>query len=235
MFLYDYLIIGCGLFGSIFAYEMNKIGKKCLIIDKRNHIGGNIYSEKQFNIDIHKYGCHVFHTNEKYIWDYINQFDNFNNFILSPIAYNNGKIYNLPFNMNTFNQIFNIHNPNDAIKIINEQTLKYKNITPINLKEQALKLVGEDIFNILIKEYTEKQWGKSCDELPPSIIKRIPLRFTYNNNYFNDNFQGIPQNGYTFIIQKLIKNVDVKLNTNYFDNKKYFNSIAKKNNILWLY
>lgn len=223
---YDYLIVGAGLFGATFAYEMTKFGKKCLVIDKRKTIAGNIYTEIKDKIHIHKYGAHIFHTSNKKIWDYINKFDEFNNYINSPIANYKGEIYNLPFNMNTFNKLWGVITPEEAKLKIESQKIKYEQ--PKNLEEQALSLVGTDIYKKLIKDYTEKQWGKNCDELPSLIIKRIPLRFTYNNNYFNDVYQGIPKNGYTEIINKMLKGIEVKLNTNYKENEKELKKLANK-------
>lgn len=220
---YDYVIVGAGLYGSICAYELNKAGYKVLVIDKRNHIGGNIYTEKVNDINVHKYGAHIFHTSNKEIWDYINQFAEFNNYINSPIANYKGEIYNLPFNMNTFSKIWdNVITPKDA----KEHIIKEKYIGEItNLEEQAKSLVGTTIYEKLVKEYTEKQWGKECKDLPPFIIKRLPVRFTYNNNYFNDKYQGIPIGGYTQIIEKLLEGINVILNENYLDNKdKYKDS-----------
>jgi len=225
---YDYLIIGAGLFGSVFAYEANKRGKKCLVLDKRNHIGGNIYCEKMEGINVHKYGAHIFHTNNKNIWEYMNQFCEFNNYINSPLAIYQNKIFNLPFNMNTFYQMWGVQTPAQAKKIIQSQQAKYQFEDPKNLEEQALMLVGEDIYYALIKGYTEKQWGKEARELPPSIIKRLPVRFTFNNNYFNDRYQGIPVNGYNEILGKLLKGIDVKVNVNFFDDKVAWAACAKK-------
>ena len=223
---YDYIIVGAGLFGSVCAYELNKKGKKVLVIDKRNHIGGNIYTENVNNINVHKYGAHIFHTSNKDIWDYINQFAEFNNYINSPIANYKGEIYNLPFNMNTFNKIWkDVITPKDAIEHIEEE--KFKGV-PTNLEEQAISLVGKTIYEKLIKEYTEKQWGKDCKELPTFIIKRLPVRFTYNNNYFNDKYQGIPIGGYTNIIKKMLNNIDVKLETDFLENKKEYLSKCTK-------
>ena len=188
---YDYLIAGAGLFGSVFAYEATKRGKKCLVVDRRNHIGGNIYCEQQDGINIHKYGAHIFHTSNKKVWDYVNQFAEFNSYINSPVANYNGEIYNLPFNMNTFSKMWGISTPRQAEAIINEQKQAITH-EPQNLEEQAISLVGTDIYTKLIKGYTEKQWGKKCTELPAFIIKRLPVRYTYDNNYFNDRYQGIP-------------------------------------------
>ncbi|MDD6286387.1 UDP-galactopyranose mutase [Methanosphaera sp.] len=225
---YDYLIVGSGLFGSVFAHEMNKKGKQCLVIEKRNTVGGNIYTEKIENINVHKYGAHIFHTNNEEIWQYINQFAKFNRFTNSPIANYEGKLYNLPFNMNTFYQIWGVKTPEKAKKIIEEEKKEYKTDNPSNLEEQAINLVGSTIYKLLIKGYTEKQWGKSCTELPSFIIKRLPVRFTYDNNYFNDLYQGIPIGGYTQIIEKLLNGIEVKLNTDYFDNKEKWDNIADK-------
>lgn len=224
MFKYDYLIVGAGLFGSIFAHEAQKIGKKCLVIEKRNHIGGNIYTENINGINIHKYGAHIFHTSNKKTWDYMNQFSEFNNFINSPMAIYKNEIYNLPFNMNTFSKLWGIKTPNEAKEIIEKQINNSKINEPKNLEEYAINLVGNDIYEKLIKGYTEKQWGRLCNQLPTSIIKRIPLRFTYDNNYFSDRYQGIPIGGYTKVIENMLANVDVLVNTNYFEfikNTKY--------------
>jgi len=225
---YDLLIIGAGLFGSVFAHEAKKNGLKCLVIDKRSHIGGNVYCETIEEINVHKYGAHIFHTNDKKIWDYINQFAEFNNYINAPISVSKGKVYNLPFNMNTFYQLWGERNPEKVKEIIEDQILKYGVEHPKNLEEQALSLVGKDVYETLIKEYTEKQWGRKAIDLPSFIIKRLPIRFTFDNNYFNDKYQGIPVGGYTKIIEKMLDGIEVKLNTNYFDDRKYFDSIAKK-------
>lgn len=213
--MYDYLIVGAGLFGAVFAHEMNAKGKKCLVIDKRSHIGGNCYTEKIEEINIHKYGAHIFHTSDREIWEYINQFSEFNNYVNSPIAVYKNELYNLPFNMNTFSKMWNIKTPDEAKAIIRSQIEKLNISEPKNLEEQALSLVGSDVYEKLIKGYTQKQWGRSCCELPAFIIKRLPLRFTYDNNYFNDRFQGIPVGGYTKIFEKLLKDIEVKLNTDY--------------------
>lgn len=225
---YDYLIVGAGLFGSVFAYEANKRGKKCLVIDKREHIGGNIYCENIENINVHKYGAHIFHTSNKRVWDYINNFAEFNNYINSPVAVYKDELYNLPFNMNTFSKIWGISKPDEAKRIIQEQIKELNIENPQNLEEQALSLVGTDVYKKLIKGYTEKQWGRDCTELPAFIIKRLPLRFTYDNNYFNDRYQGIPIGGYTNIIEKMLHNIDVKLNTDYFEFIKNNTDIADK-------
>lgn len=226
--IYDYLIVGAGLFGAVFANEATKAGKKCLVIDKRNHIGGNVYTENIDGINVHRYGAHIFHTSDKKIWDYVNELSEFNNYINSPIAIYEDELYNMPFNMNTFSKLWEIKTPSEAKKIIEEQRDKYGVDKPTNLEEQALSLVGKDIYDKLIKGYTMKQWGRECSELPTFIIKRLPLRFTYNNNYFNDKYQGIPVGGYTKIIDKLLEGSDVKINCNYFDKKEEYNKMAKK-------
>lgn len=212
--MYDYLIVGSGLFGAVVAYQLTQAGKSCLVIDKRSHIGGNIYTENENGITVHKYGAHIFHTNNEAVWSFITQFSKFNNFINSPIAIYHDEIYNLPFNMNTFSKMWNIVSPAEAMQIINAQRAMCLS-QPTNLEEQAISLVGKDIYSKLIKEYTEKQWGRKCKDLPASIIKRIPIRFTYDNNYFNALYQGIPVNGYTDIVSQLLKDCDVKLNTSY--------------------
>lgn len=212
--MYDYLIVGAGLFGSVFAYEATKRGKNCLVVDRRSHIGGNIYCKQQDDIKIHKYGAHIFHTSNKKVWDYVNQFAEFNNYINSPVANYNGEIYNLPFNMNTFSKMWGIRTPQQAEAIINKQKQAITH-EPQNLEEQAISLVGTDIYTKLIKGYTEKQWGRKCTELPAFIIKRLPVRYTYDNNYFNDHYQGIPIGGYNQIIGKMLEGIDVKLNCDY--------------------
>jgi len=225
---YDYLIVGAGLFGAIFAYEANKKGKKCLVIDKRNHIAGNIYTEEIEGIQVHKYGAHIFHTSNKQIWDYINQFAEFNRYTNSPIAKYKDEVYNMPFNMNTFNKLWGVFTPEEAKQKIEEE-LKTANIgEPQNLEEQAIKLVGKTIYEKLVKGYTEKQWGKRATELPSFIIKRLPVRFTYDNNYFNDKYQGIPIGGYTQIVEKMLNNVETRLNCDYFEHKTELENIAEK-------
>lgn len=216
---YDYLIVGSGLFGSIFAYEASKRGKKCLVIEKRNHIGGNIYCENVHGINVHKYGAHIFHTSNKEVWEYINRFAEFNNYINSPVAVYKDELYNLPFNMNTFSKMWGIKTPAEAKAIIEEQKAQYHIENPKNLEEQALSLVGKDVYEKLVKGYTEKQWGRSCTELPSFIIKRLPVRYTYDNNYFNDRYQGIPIGGYTKIIEKMLDGIDVLLETSFEDYK----------------
>ena len=225
---YDYLIVGAGLFGATFAHEMTKRGKKCLVIDRRNHIGGNIYCKNIKGINVHKYGAHIFHTSNKEIWNYVNQFVEFNNYVNSPIANYKGEIYNLPFNMNTFSKLWNISKPSEAQKIIEEQRKELNGKEPENLEEQAISLVGRDIYQKLIKEYTEKQWGRDCKELPSFIIKRLPVRFTYNNNYFNDRYQGIPIGGYNVIIEKMLNDCDVELEVDYLKEKDKYQEIADK-------
>jgi len=225
---YDYLIVGSGLYGAVFAFEAKKRGKKCLVIEKRGHIAGNIYCEEIQGIQVHKYGAHIFHTSDKNIWDYVSQFAEFNNYINSPIAKYKDELYNLPFNMNTFSKMWGISTPQEAKDIINNQ-IKELNITnPQNLEEQALSLVGTDVYEKLIKGYTEKQWGRECRELPAFIIKRLPLRFIYDNNYFNDRYQGIPVGGYTKIIEKMLDGIEVQLNTDYLVNKDELDKIADK-------
>lgn len=225
---YDYLIVGSGLFGSTFAYEMNKKGKKCLVIEKNSHIGGNIYTEKIEGINVHKYGAHIFHTDNKEIWEYINRFAEFNRYTNSPIANYKGEIYNLPFNMNTFNKLWGVFTPKEAKAKIEEEVKNTNIIEPKNLEEQGIKLIGKTIYEKLVKGYTEKQWGKRATELPAFIIKRLPVRFTYDNNYFNDKYQGIPIGGYTQIIEKMLNGIDVRLNCDFFENREELQSIAKK-------
>lgn len=213
--MYDYLIVGAGFFGAVFAYEARKKGKKCLIIDRRSHIGGNCYTEEIKGINVHKYGAHIFHTSDKEVWDYVNRFSEFNNYINSPVAVYGDELYNLPFNMNTFSRMWNIKTPDEAREIIAKQIADLNIGEPKNLEEQALKLVGKDVYEKLVKGYTEKQWGRPCDELPSFIIKRLPLRFTYNNNYFNDRYQGIPEGGYTKIFEKLLEGIEIRMGTDY--------------------
>ena len=225
---FDYLIVGAGLFGSVFAYEATQRGKKCLVIDKRNHIAGNIYTENIEGINVHKYGAHIFHTSDKAIWEYVNRFADFNNFINSPIASYKDELYNLPFNMNTFSKMWGIKTPAEAKAIIAGKIANLNIGEPKNLEEQALKLVGTDVYEKLIKGYTQKQWGRPCTELPAFIIKRLPLRFTYDNNYFNDRYQGIAIGGYTQIIEKMLAGSDVKTDTDYFEFIKENPDIAEK-------
>lgn len=226
--MYDYLIVGAGLFGSVFAYEAKKRGKKCLVIDKRDHIGGNVYNENIEGINVHKYGAHIFHTNNKKIWDYINNFVEFNRYTNSPVANYKGEIFNLPFNMNTFNKLWGVVTPKEAKQKIEEQKREAKITEPKNLEEQAISLVGTDIYEKLIKGYTEKQWGRLTTELPAFIIKRLPVRFTYDNNYFNDKYQGIPIGGYNIIFEKMLEDIEVRLNTDFFKNRDELESLANK-------
>lgn len=223
---YDYLIVGAGLYGATFAYRAQKAGKKCLVIDKRNHIAGNAYTEPTHGIDVHVYGAHIFHTSDKKVWEFVNHFAEFNNYINSPIAIYKDELYNLPFNMNTFSKMWNIRTPAEAKDIIEAQIADLHIENPKNLEEQALSLVGTDVYEKLIKGYTEKQWGRPCTELPAFIIKRLPLRFIYDNNYFNDRFQGIPIGGYTELVSGLLDGTDVKLNEDFFDFRKAGNRLS---------
>ncbi len=226
---YDYLIIGAGLFGSMFAFRARKAGKKCLVIDRNPHIGGGCYTEQINGINVHKYGPHIFHTSNKQVWDFMNGLVPFNNFINSPIACYKGKRYNLPFNMNTFHQLWGVNNPDEAKAIIESQRAEYADIEePANLEEQALKLAGRDIYETLVKGYSEKQWGMKATEIPAFVIRRLPFRFEFNNNYFNDTFQGIPIGGYTKIFEKLLQGCEVRLETEYFENREYFDGLADK-------
>lgn len=224
--MYDYIIVGAGLFGSICARELKKKNKKVLVLERREHVGGNIYTEEKHGIHIHKYGAHIFHTNDKYIWDYVNSLVEFNRFTNSPIAFYKGKLYNLPFNMNTFYQLWGTITPEQAQAKINEQRSEMLGKIPRNLEEQAISLVGRDVYEILIKGYTEKQWGRKANELPAFIIRRLPVRFTFDNNYFSDKYQGIPTGGYTKLINVLLEGVDVKLNYDFLKNRGEFK--AKK-------
>lgn len=212
---YDYLIVGAGLFGSVFAHEMNEKGRRVLLIDKRKHIAGNIFTENVAGIQVHRYGAHIFHTSDTKIWNYVNQFAEFNHYINSPVANYKGEIYNLPFNMNTFNKMWGVVTPEQAREKIAEQIADISVTDPSNLEEQALSLVGRDVYEKLVKGYTEKQWGRSCTELPAFIIKRLPLRFTYDNNYFNDRYQGIPIGGYTAMIERMLRGIEVKTGVSY--------------------
>lgn len=217
--MYDYLIVGAGLFGAVFAREMTDRGRRCLVIDRRSHIGGNCFTENIEGINVHKYGAHIFHTSDQEVWDYVNRYVRFNNFINSPVAIFGDELYNLPFNMNTFNKMWGVKTPDEARAKIAGQIASLNITEPRNLEEQALLLVGHDVYEKLIKGYTEKQWGRPCTELPPFIIKRLPLRFTYNNNYFSDDHQGIPVGGYTAVFERLLNGIDVLLNTEYSDVK----------------
>lgn len=230
---YDFLIVGAGLFGATFAYKARNKGKKCLVIDKRPHLGGNIYCENIDGINVHKYGAHIFHTSNKEVWNFVNSIVEFNRYTNSPVANYKGKLYNLPFNMNTFYQIWGVTTPEEAIAKLESQRsesierLRQKGITqPRNLEEQALYLIGQDIYEKLIKGYTEKQWGRKCTDLPAFIIKRLPIRLVFDNNYFNDTYQGIPIGGYNKLINGLLKDIETKTNTNFFSNREKFENIA---------
>ena len=225
---YDYLIVGAGLYGAVFAHEATKRGKKCLVIDKRDHIAGNIYTYECEGINVHQYGAHIFHTNNKQVWEYVNQFAEFNRYTNSPVANYNGEIYNLPFNMNTFNKMWGVITPAEAQAKIEQQRAEAGITEPKNLEEQAISLVGTDIYEKLIKGYTGKQWGRPCTELPAFIIKRLPVRFTYDNNYFNALYQGIPVGGYTQMVANMLGDVEVRLNTDYFENKAELDQLAEK-------
>jgi UDP-galactopyranose mutase len=223
---YDYLIVGSGLFGSVFAHEAKKKGKTCLVIDKRNHLGGNVYCEKIEDINVHKYGAHIFHTNDKRIWDYVNNMVEFNRYTNSPLANYKGELYNLPFNMNTFYKLWGVKTPEEARNKIKEQIEDLNIVNPANLEEQALSLVGKDVYYKLIKGYTEKQWGRKATDLPAFIIKRLPVRFTYNNNYFNDKYQGIPIGGYNKLVYALLEGIETITDVDYFENQQDWNSKA---------
>jgi UDP-galactopyranose mutase len=225
---YDYVIVGAGLFGATFAHQAKKAGKTCLVIDKRSHTGGNIYCKDVDGINVHFYGAHIFHTNDKPIWNFVNSFVEFNRYTNSPVANHEGKLYNLPFNMNTFYQLWGAITPEEAQAKIQEQIGSLNITEPQNLEEQALKLVGTDIYEKLIKGYTEKQWGRKATELPAFIIKRLPVRFTFDNNYFNDKYQGIPIGGYNKLAAGLLEGIEVRTNTNFFDDPAYFKSLGEK-------
>lgn len=226
--MYDYLIVGAGLFGSVFAHEAKKLGKKCLVIDRREHIAGNIYTEEKEGINIHRYGAHIFHTDNDEVWNYINRFAEFNRYTNSPVARYKDELYNMPFNMNTFNKMWGVKTPDEAKAKIEQQISEAGISEPGNLEEQAISLVGRDIYEKLVKGYTEKQWGKRAAELPAFIIKRLPVRFVYDNNYFNDKYQGIPVGGYTRIVEKLLEGTDVKLGADFFADREYYEAIADK-------
>ena len=228
MRIYDYLIVGAGLYGATFAYEATKRGKKCLVVEKRPHVGGNAYTEEIEGIVVHRYGAHIFHTSDREVWDFINQFAKFNDFVNRPVAKYKGETYSLPFNMNTFHQMWGVDTPEEAKAKIDEQIAELHIGEPKNLEEQALKLVGRDVYEKLIKGYTEKQWGRKCVDLPAFIIKRVPLRFVYDDNYFDDRYQGIPVGGYTRIVEKMLDGCDVLTDTDYFDFIKGHQEIAKK-------
>lgn len=225
---YDYLIVGAGLYGACFAYMARKQGKKCLVIDKREHAGGNLYCENIEGINVHKYGAHIFHTSDKAVWEFVTSLVEFNNYINSPVANYKGRLYNLPFNMNTFHALWGVVTPQEAMDKIAGQRAAAGTSEPQNLEQQAISLVGEDIYRILIKDYTEKQWGRKCTELPPSIIKRLPVRFTYDNNYFNDIYQGIPVGGYNRLFDKLLDGADLRLNCDFFAHRQELENIADK-------
>ena len=226
--MYDYLIVGAGLFGAVFAQQAAMHGKKCLVIDRRDHIAGNVYTTEIEGIRVHKYGAHIFHTSDREVWEYVTAFAAFNNYINAPLAVYKNEIYNLPFNMNTFSKMWGVRTPQEAKTIIESQIAELGIQAPKNLEEQALKMVGRDVYEKLVKGYTEKQWGRPCTELPAFIIKRLPLRFIYNNNYFNDRYQGIPTGGYTPLVEKLLEGADVLLETDYADLMKKTPDIAKK-------
>ena len=227
--MYDYLIVGSGLFGSVFAHEATKAGKKCLVVEKRDHIGGNIYTEEKYGINVHKYGAHIFHTDYKDVWEYVNGFVEFNRYTNSPIARYGNEVYNMPFNMNTFSKIWDdVITPEDAKKHIEEEKEEMKGKIPSNLEEQAISLVGRTIYEKLIKGYTEKQWNRDCSDLPAFIIKRLPVRLTYDNNYFNDRYQVIPIGGYTKLIQALLEGIEIKLNCDYLEHKTELDDLARK-------
>lgn len=225
---YDYLVVGAGLYGAIFAHEAKSKGKSVLVIDKRPHIAGNVYTEEMEGINVHKYGAHIFHTNNKKVWEYITQFAEFNRFTNSPVANYKGELYSLPFNMYTFNQMWGVVTPQEAAAKIEEQKTAAGITEPKNLEEQAISLVGTDIYEKLVKGYTEKQWGRPCKELPAFIIKRLPVRFTFDNNYFNALYQGIPMGGYTKMVENLLKDIEVRLNEDYLENREKYDSMAEK-------
>ena len=225
---YDYLIVGAGLYGAVMAHELHQRGKKCLVIDRRDHIAGNIYCEDIEGIHVHKYGAHIFHTSDKKIWDYMNQFAEFNHYINSPVAVYKDELYNLPFNMNTFSKMWGIRTPQEAKEMIARQVEEAGITEPKNLEEQCLSLVGRDVFEKLVKGYTEKQWGRDCKDLPSFIIRRLPVRFTYDNNYFNDRYQGIPTGGYTAVVERMLEGIEVRMNTDFFKFREEHPDIAEK-------
>ncbi len=226
--MYDYLVVGAGLFGAVFAQRMKEAGKKVLVIDKRNHMAGNVYTEIIAGINVHRYGAHIFHTNNKKVWNYVTRFAEFNHFVNSPVANYHGELYSLPFNMYTFNKMWGVVTPEQAAKKIEEQRLLENISEPQNLEEQAISLVGRDIYEKLVKGYTEKQWGRKCTELPAFIIKRLPVRLTFDNNYFDALYQGIPRGGYTQMIEHMLDGIDIRLNVDYLQYRKELDSIAKK-------
>ena len=224
---YDYLIVGSGLFGAVFAHEARERGRRCLVLERRDHIGGNVYTYRRDGINIHKYGAHIFHTSDRGVWEYINRFAEFNNYINSPVANYKGEIYNMPFNMNTFNRMWGVRTPDEARAIIERQRAEVTG--PVdNLEKQAISLVGRDIFEKLVKGYTEKQWGRSCSELPPEIIRRLPVRYVYDNNYFNDRWQGIPEGGYTQIMEKLLEGTEVRLGIDFNADRDQYRQLADR-------
>ena len=225
---YDYLIAGAGLFGAVFAHEMHKQGRKVLVVEKRDHIAGNIYTEKVMGINVHRYGAHIFHTSDEEVWNYVNQYARFNHYVNSPVAVYRDELYKLPFNMNTFSRMWNIKTPKEAKEIIAKQTGEFAGITPQNLEEQALQLAGRDVYEKLVKGYTEKQWGRPCTELPAFIIKRLPVRLTFDNNYFNALYQGIPVGGYTKMVANLLDGIEVRLNEDYLEKKEQYDAMAEK-------
>lgn len=225
---YDYLIVGAGLFGAVFAREAREKGRNCLVVERRNHIAGNVYCEEIHGIQVHRYGAHIFHTSDKKIWDYVCRLAEFNNYVNSPIARYKGEVYNLPFNMNTFSRMWGISTPREARDIIAAQIADLRIAEPKNLEEQALSLVGRDVYEKLIRGYTEKQWGRDCRDLPAFIIRRLPLRFTYDNNYFNDRYQGIPIGGYTRLVEKLLEGTEVRLNVDYLEHREELDALADR-------
>lgn len=225
---YDFLVVGAGLYGAVFAHEAAAQGRSCLVIDRRDHIAGNIYTREVEGIQVHEYGAHIFHTSDRTIWDYVNQFAEFNHYINSPVAVYKDELYNLPFNMNTFSKMWGIRTPQEAKEIIAGQIAGLGITEPGNLEEQALSLVGEDVYRKLVKGYTEKQWGRDCTELPAFIIRRLPLRFTYDNNYFNDRYQGIPVGGYTAMVEKMLQGIEVRLGVDYLEDKEAFDAMADR-------
>lgn len=226
--MYDYVIVGAGLYGAVFAHEAKKAGKSCLVIDRRDHIGGNVYTERVEDINVHRYGAHIFHTSDQEVWNYVNRFATFNNYINAPVANYKGELYNLPFNMNTFNKMWGVITPQQAKEKIAQQIVDAGIVEPKNLEEQAISLVGTDIYEKLVRDYTQKQWGRPCNELPAFIIKRLPVRFIYDNNYFNDRYQGIPEGGYTAMVEKLLEGCEVQLNTDYLAEKEKFDAMGEK-------
>ncbi len=224
---YDYLIVGSGLFGAVFAHEARERGRRCLVLERRDHIGGNVYTYRRDGINIHKYGAHIFHTSDRGVWEYINRFAEFNNYINSPVANYKGEIYNMPFNMNTFNRMWGVRTPDEARAIIERQRAEVTGQVD-NLEKQAISLVGRDIFEKLVKGYTEKQWGRSCSELPPEIIRRLPVRYVYDNNYFNDRWQGIPEGGYTQIMEKLLEGTEVRLGIDFNTDRDHYRQLADR-------